>query len=78
MFLLSLVVAVVLVAEPRAVQPVRVTCRFLAEAFKRDKPHCNIGTIGHVDHGKTSLTAAITKGELGCPHACCSGKEEVA
>jgi elongation factor Tu len=29
--------------------------------FKRDKPHCNIGTIGHVDHGKTSLTAAITK-----------------
>jgi elongation factor Tu len=31
------------------------------EKFKRDKPHCNIGTIGHVDHGKTSLTAAITK-----------------
>jgi len=31
------------------------------EEFKRDKPHCNIGTIGHVDHGKTSLTAAITK-----------------
>jgi len=31
------------------------------ETFKRDKPHCNIGTIGHVDHGKTSLTAAITK-----------------
>ncbi|MCF4167141.1 elongation factor Tu [Zavarzinia compransoris] len=31
------------------------------ESFKRDKPHCNIGTIGHVDHGKTSLTAAITK-----------------
>src|SRR5437868_4867669 len=31
------------------------------EAFKRDKPHCIIGTIGHVDHGKTSLTAAITK-----------------
>ena len=30
------------------------------EAFKRDKPHVNIGTIGHVDHGKTSLTAAIT------------------
>jgi elongation factor Tu len=29
--------------------------------FKREKPHCNIGTIGHVDHGKTSLTAAITK-----------------
>lgn len=31
------------------------------ETFKRNKPHCNIGTIGHVDHGKTSLTAAITK-----------------
>ncbi len=29
--------------------------------FERNKPHCNIGTIGHVDHGKTSLTAAITK-----------------
>src|SRR5579862_8374066 len=31
------------------------------ETFVRNKPHCNIGTIGHVDHGKTSLTAAITK-----------------
>jgi len=31
------------------------------EKFERNKPHCNIGTIGHVDHGKTSLTAAITK-----------------
>jgi len=31
------------------------------EAFKRDKPHINIGTIGHVDHGKTTLTAAISK-----------------
>ena len=29
--------------------------------FDRTKPHCNIGTIGHVDHGKTTLTAAITK-----------------
>ena len=29
--------------------------------FERTKPHCNIGTIGHVDHGKTTLTAAITK-----------------
>ena len=29
--------------------------------FDRKKPHCNIGTIGHVDHGKTTLTAAITK-----------------
>src|SRR6202023_879411 len=37
------------------------------EKFQRTKPHCNIGTIGHVDHGKTSLTAAITKvlGETG-------------
>src|SRR5687768_11095892 len=31
------------------------------EKFNRTKPHCNIGTIGHVDHGKTTLTAAITK-----------------
>src|SRR5216117_166112 len=30
------------------------------EAFKRDKPHVNVGTIGHVDHGKTTLTAAMT------------------
>ena len=29
--------------------------------FSRTKPHCNVGTIGHVDHGKTTLTAAITK-----------------
>ena len=37
------------------------------EKFERTKPHCNIGTIGHVDHGKTTLTAAITKvlGEFG-------------
>src|SRR5438309_5494663 len=31
------------------------------EAFKRDKPHVNVGTIGHIDHGKTTLTAAITQ-----------------
>src|SRR3989344_5440362 len=31
----------------------------MADAFKRDKPHVNVGTIGHVDHGKTTLTAAI-------------------
>lgn len=39
------------------------------EKFERNKPHCNIGTIGHVDHGKTTLTAAITKvlsTEAGC------------
>jgi elongation factor Tu len=35
--------------------------RIEKEKFIRDKPHCNIGTIGHVDHGKTTLTAAITK-----------------
>ena len=34
-----------------------------SSAVSRSKPHVNIGTIGHVDHGKTSLTAAITKGE---------------
>jgi elongation factor Tu len=32
----------------------------MADAFKRDKPHVNVGTMGHVDHGKTTLTAAIT------------------
>ncbi|MGA7673330.1 MAG: GTP-binding protein, partial [Nitrolancea sp.] len=31
------------------------------QRFERNKPHINIGTIGHVDHGKTTLTAAITK-----------------
>ena len=31
------------------------------EKFERTKPHVNIGTVGHVDHGKTTLTAAITK-----------------
>src|SRR5260370_7870818 len=31
------------------------------EKFDRSKPHCNVGTIGHIDHGKTMLTAAITK-----------------
>ena len=34
------------------------------KVFDRTKPHVNIGTIGHVDHGKTTLTAAITKGML--------------
>ncbi|KXT17963.1 hypothetical protein AC579_9587 [Pseudocercospora musae] len=37
------------------------TARTYATAFERSKPHVNIGTIGHVDHGKTTLTAAITK-----------------
>ena len=31
------------------------------EKFDRSKPHMNVGTIGHIDHGKTTLTAAITK-----------------
>ncbi|OQY57973.1 MAG: hypothetical protein B6245_05195, partial [Desulfobacteraceae bacterium 4572_88] len=31
------------------------------EKFQRTKPHVNVGTIGHIDHGKTTLTAAITK-----------------
>ena len=35
------------------------------EKFDRSKPHVNIGTIGHVDHGKTTLTAAITKTQAG-------------
>lgn len=34
---------------------------FSTGKFERNLPHCNIGTIGHVDHGKTTLTAAITK-----------------
>jgi translation elongation factor EF-Tu-like GTPase len=38
-----------------------VACRSYSQ-YKREKPHMNIGTIGHVDHGKTTLTAAITKG----------------
>ena len=37
------------------------------EKFERNKPHVNIGTIGHVDHGKTTLTAAITK--VGLSHS---------
>lgn len=45
---------------------------FAAEAkktYSRDKPHVNVGTIGHVDHGKTTLTAAITKGGEQIPAA---------
>ncbi|MHA7841167.1 MAG: GTP-binding protein, partial [Gammaproteobacteria bacterium] len=33
----------------------------MADKFERTKPHINVGTIGHVDHGKTTLTAALTK-----------------
>jgi len=36
------------------------TIKMSKETFKRDKPHVNVGTIGHIDHGKTTLTAAIT------------------
>lgn len=48
----------------RLLSPIIIGQRFYAEkkVYNRDKPHCNVGTIGHVDHGKTTLTAAITKG----------------
>lgn len=48
----------------RLLSPIITGQRFYAEkkVYSRDKPHCNVGTIGHVDHGKTTLTAAITKG----------------
>lgn len=48
-----------LVSGIRLVQGVRF---FADQKYVRAKPHINIGTIGHVDHGKTTLTAAITKG----------------
>lgn len=41
-----------------------VIVRNTLAVYKRDKPHLNIGTIGHVDHGKTTLTSAITRGWL--------------
>jgi elongation factor Tu len=44
----------------KTTQPPPKNCRGAA-TFSRDKPHVNIGTIGHVDHGKTTLTQAITK-----------------
>lgn len=49
--------------KPASISPFLISKRFYAEkeVFQRTKPHCNIGTIGHVDHGKTTLTAAITK-----------------
>lgn len=46
--------------SPRAAAKAQAS-RTLSTAFQRTKPHLNIGTIGHVDHGKTTLTAAITK-----------------
>lgn len=51
------------IARSQAFPALIVPTRNYAEkkVYQRDKPHCNIGTIGHVDHGKTTLTAAITK-----------------
>merc|ERR1719510_148462 len=56
------------VSEPSSMTPkllptrnISLSTTLFKEVFKRDKPHLNIGTIGHVDHGKTTLTAAITK-----------------
>src|SRR5437899_3281525 len=43
----------------RGISRARRPKNIMAEEFKRDKPHVNVGTIGHVDHGKTTLTAAI-------------------
>ena len=48
-------------ARKRRAQISRRTFKMAKAKFERTKPHCNIGTIGHVDHGKTTLTAAITK-----------------
>src|SRR5262245_25026061 len=48
-------------AEPLTKEGKRRETSMAKEKFNRTKPHCNVGTIGHVDHGKTSLTAAITK-----------------
>ncbi|KAM3572644.1 hypothetical protein VYU27_005385 [Nannochloropsis oceanica] len=53
-------VACTLLKNSRNATKPRVS-RALSTAFQRTKPHLNIGTIGHVDHGKTTLTAAITK-----------------
>jgi len=54
--------AVKLTQVPRALPKPSFFVRMYATGeFQRKKPHCNVGTIGHVDHGKTSLTAAITK-----------------
>jgi len=55
--------------KPNSIRPVVGCARMYAapaekKVFQRVKPHCNIGTIGHVDHGKTTLTAAITKSNV--------------
>jgi elongation factor Tu len=41
--------------------PLHNVCRSYFAKFVRDKPHLNVGTVGHIDHGKTTLTSAITK-----------------
>ena len=55
--------------RPLKAQALPILCRGLAveakKTYVRDKPHVNVGTIGHVDHGKTTLTAAITKSKGG-------------
>lgn len=47
------------------------------KVFLRNKPHCNVGTIGHVDHGKTTLTAAITRVLSDCELAESKGYNEI-
>src|SRR5262245_26799409 len=47
------------------------------EKFVRNKPHVNIGTIGHVDHGKTTLTAAITKVQASKGMAKCTAFDQI-
>jgi elongation factor Tu len=49
------------VTAPASTSSTTTTLRYFSTPFKRTKPHVNIGTIGHVDHGKTTLTQAITK-----------------
>ena len=46
--------------QPKIKNQLLKSTKMAKESFKRDKPHLNVGTIGHVDHGKTTLTAAIT------------------
>src|SRR5205823_13513081 len=48
-------------SRARAPAPHKTEQSMAKEKFERNKPHCNVGTIGHIDHGKTTLTAAITK-----------------
>lgn len=60
--------------RPLTAPALTLLCRGLAaeakKAYVRDKPHVNVGTIGHVDHGKTTLTAAITKSKRVAEGAC--------